>query len=322
MAQTELGKAFEYACLKALYDFYSGSQDVKIVENEPLKTAQRNYENAGDKQKDLLAGAQAAVRVLNRLEPRLTYPNKSVPLFLSLQTDAKGQAGDVRDVLCVRYGNDWEIGLSCKHNHAAVKHSRLSNSIDFGLKWFNVPCSQTYFDEIRPVFDELSDLRAKGRALNKEIKFEDFDDVNERFYLPVLNAFIKELRRIDSENEGIPAKLIHYLMGEYDFYKIITNDEHKLTKVEAININGTLSRSSEGHKSITPMPVIKLPTEFFTIRMKKGSQTTVEVVCDNSWTITMRIHSAKKTVEPSLKFDVNLTGSPGGFYVEMEPWYK
>lgn len=322
MAQTELGKAFEYACVKALYDFYSGNQDVRIVENEPFETAKKNYENARDKQTDLLAGAQAAVRVLNRLEPRLTYPNKSVPLFLSLQADARGQVGDVRDILCVRYGNDWEIGLSCKHNHAAVKHSRLSNSIDFGMKWFGVPCSQTYFEEIRPVFDELTALRERGRSQNREIAFEDFDDVDERFYLPVLNAFIKELRRIDSENENIPAKLVHYLMGEYDFYKIITDDAHKLTTVEAVNINGTLNRSSEGHRSITPVPVMKLPTEFFAIRMKKDSQTTLEVVCDNSWTINMRIHSAKKTVEPSLKFDVNLAGRPGGFYVEMEPWYK
>ena len=36
----------------------------------------------------------------------------------------------------------------------------------------------------------------------------------------------------------------------------------------------------------------------------------------------MRLHSAKKTVEPSFKFDVNLAGTPGGFYLEMEPWDK
>lgn len=320
MARTELGKAFEYACVRALYEFYSDNQDVRIVENESMATAKKNFAIAAYKQDDLMAGAKAAVRILNRLEPRLAYPSGSVPLFLMLQTDAQGQLGDVRDVLCVRHGDEWEIGLSCKHNHAAVKHSRLSNHIDFGQKWFGTPCSQTYFDEIRPVFDELASLRVKGRERNRPVLFEDFDDVDDRFYVPVLNAFIKELRRIDANNDEIPAKLVHYLVGEHDFYKIITDDPHRLTKVEAVNINGTLNRRSEGHRSITPVPMMKLPTEIFVIRMKAGSKTTLEVVCNNAWTITMRIHSAKKEVEPSLKFDVNLTGTPGGFYLEMEPW--
>lgn len=322
MAQTDLGKAFEYACLKALYDFHSGFQPVEYVENEPYETALRFYSECLDKQADLMDGAKAAVRVLNRLEPRLTYPNKDVPLVLCLQTDAAGQSGDVRDVLCIRQGSNWQIGLSCKHNHEACKHSRLSNHIDFGQKWLGVPCSKTYFDEIRPYFDELADLREKGRARNKEYKFEDFDSVEDQFYVPILNAFMKELKRIADENEGIPARLVHYLMGEYDFYKIITDDRHRLTKVEAVNINGTLNKSSEGHRAITTVPSMKLPTEFFVIRWKRNSKTTIEVVCDNSWTFTMRLHSAKKTVEPSFKFDVNLAGTPGGFYLEMEPWDK
>ena len=322
MAQTDLGKAFEYACITALYEHHSPHQEVLVVRNEPYETAKRFFDTAVEKQADLVDGARAAVRVLNRLEPRLTYPNNAVPLILSLQTDAAGMAGDVRDVLCIRKGNDWEIGLSCKHNHEDVKHSRLSNTIDFGKKWLGVPCSSTYFEEIKPVFDNLAELRRIGRERNNPIKFEDFEDVEDRFYVPVLNAFIKELRRIADENDGIPAKMVKYLIGEYDFYKVITDDQHRLTKVQAVNINGTLNKPSEGHRSITPVPLIKLPTEFFVIRWVAGSKNTIEVVCNNSWTFKMRIHSAKKTVEPSLKFAVGLTGTPGGFYLEMEPWDK
>lgn len=65
------------------------------------------------------------MRIIKRLEPQLTEPNGNEPLFLSLQADAEGIKGDVRDVLCIRKKNGWEIGLSCKHNHHAVKHSRL-----------------------------------------------------------------------------------------------------------------------------------------------------------------------------------------------------
>lgn len=53
MSRTELGKAFEYACLRALHDTYAVNQDVIIVENEPLMTAMAKFELAGQKQNDL-----------------------------------------------------------------------------------------------------------------------------------------------------------------------------------------------------------------------------------------------------------------------------
>ena len=34
--QTELGKAFEYACVKALYEMYSGVEDVEVEDSVPF----------------------------------------------------------------------------------------------------------------------------------------------------------------------------------------------------------------------------------------------------------------------------------------------
>lgn len=53
-------------------------------------------------------------------------------LELEILSDDKGKLGDVRDVLAIRLLQKWEIGVSAKNNHKAVKHSRLSNTIDFG----------------------------------------------------------------------------------------------------------------------------------------------------------------------------------------------
>jgi hypothetical protein len=39
--------------------------------------------------------------------------------------------------LAIRVLQKWEIGVSAKNNHNAVKHSRLSSDIDFG-KWLNI----------------------------------------------------------------------------------------------------------------------------------------------------------------------------------------
>ena len=54
--------------------------------------------------------------------------------------------------------------ISAKNNHRAVKHSRLSNKINFGEKWLGVSCSDNYFKEINPIFDMLASLRSKDKS--------------------------------------------------------------------------------------------------------------------------------------------------------------
>lgn len=86
-------------------------------------------------------------------------------LELRIQSDTKGKEGDVRDILIVRHNIQWEIGLSLKHNHFAVKHSRLSQKLDFGAKWYGIPCSQKYWEDVRPVFTYLVQEKTKTHCL-------------------------------------------------------------------------------------------------------------------------------------------------------------
>lgn len=51
-------------------------------------------------------------------------------LELKILSGDKGKEDDVSDVLIIRRGIEWEIGLSVKHNHFSVKHSRLSKNLD------------------------------------------------------------------------------------------------------------------------------------------------------------------------------------------------
>ena len=55
--------------------------------------------------------------------------------------------------------------MSIKHNHEAVKHSRLSHGLDFGNEWFGIPCSKEYWNAVKPIFDRLKSEKAKGRKL-------------------------------------------------------------------------------------------------------------------------------------------------------------
>lgn len=323
LTNTEYGKAYEYACLLALRDHLSGRTTgmVTILDSEAYRTARTAFDKAAREgvSLNLTRAANAASRVILRLEPQLQYGNGAMALVI--QTDAQGIAGDVRDLVCIRGASGWEIGVSCKHNHHAVKHSRLSATINFGTEWFGISCSNAYFRTVVPIFNELRDMRAAAIANNEPLPlWNDIPDKAERYYIPVLNAFLTELRQLADNHPEVPGKLIEYMLGRYDFYKVITDDRHETTRVEAINIAGTLNRPANGHRSIVDVPRLRLPTRFYHMGFVPGSDNKIEIVCDEGWALTMRIHNASSKIEPSLKFDVQLVSLPGSIHAQVEPW--
>ncbi len=313
--QTEIGKAFEFACVKAIHMKYYKNQKIILADTIPLKSARTFYEKISEElQKKMDLAAEAGLRIIERLEPQLQISD-GTPLYLAIQEDAKGIEGDVRDVICSRTPLGWNIGLSCKHNHKAVKHSRLSNKIDFGEKWFGRPCSSEYFCEIKPLFQELYKLKEANELwrniYNKEAKF----------YKPLLIAFINELKRLyEKFNDEIPAKLVTYLLGNQDFYKVIANDLSHTTEVQAFNIRGTLNKNAGSVKPNSKIPLLNLPSSIHDVSFKDQSTNTIEITLNNGWAVTMRIHNASSRVEPSLKFDVNLLGMPSTLGTLVEPW--
>lgn len=316
--QTQKGKSFEYACLKSLYETLIDNQEVLIEENSAFEAARDFYNNIDVKIKNKMdLGASSAVKLILQLEPQLENPHSNKPLYLSIQEDSEGIAGDVRDVLCIRRQNDWEIGLSCKHNHMAVKHSRLSDVNDFGQSWFGISCSQQYFDEIIPLFGELRQMRTQG------VYWRDIKNKEERYYVPILQAFINEIKRLDKSNPLIiPERLLKYLLGSHDFYKVITIDSKKVTQVQCFNIYGTLNRNAGKVHSLINVPKLTLPTRIFDISFKPNSKNTVVITLDNGWTVSLRIHNARSLVEPSLKFDVQLIGVPPTLVSHFQAWEK
>ena len=316
--QTEMGKAFEYACAFVIQDKYKSDHNVVIEHSPQTDTAKRFFELLSNHEKNnYIKGAKAALKIISRLEPMISESESD--LIISLQTDSKGQTGDVRDVLCRI--DSWEIGLSCKHNHEAVKHSRLSDTIDFGKDWFGKACSEEYFEAVKKVFLPLRKIRDESKASGVPALWSDIPDKEDRCYIPVLNAFINELKRLDKTYPGeIPALLVRYLIGENDFYKVIMNDKREYTQIESININGTLNQPNGKKQALVNVPKMKLPTKFYEIDFKEGQNNTVVVVCDQGWNFSMRIHNASSRIEPSLKFDVQLIAMPSSILTQIEPW--
>ncbi|WP_314923244.1 HaeIII family restriction endonuclease [Mogibacterium diversum] len=298
------GRAYEFACLNALNDEIKKLRPVKIETTDGYDAAKRAW-NAIDNSLQVVMeeSALAAVETLFELEP-LIVEDGDDELVLKIQQDSRGEEGDVRDILMVRRNIEWEIGLSLKHNHFAVKHSRLSRSLDFGDKWFGVPCSKKYWEDIKPIFDYLVEEKFKGTNWS-ELPAKEVD-----VYIPLLTAFMNEVRRSNENDNSIPRKMVEYLLGEFDFYKVVGIDNKRITQIQTFNLHGTLNQSSKKEMPKIKIPIASLPSRIVSLEFKPNSTNTIELYMDGGWQFSFRIHNASTKVEPSLKFDVQILGIP------------
>ena len=304
----DAGKAFEYAILKEFEEKLQQKTHVQIIQNSSFDVAKECFESFDQTQRSgYLLTASFAVNFLIDIEPRLSYGlDEEDILQLEIVQDSKGQEGDVRDVIAIRLLQKWEIGISAKNNHHAVKHSRLSNNIDFGRKWLGIECSEIYFKEIEPVFDNLEQLRKASQSTQK---WSSLGDYHALVYKPILDAFIKELDRLYKGNPlKVANNLVEYLVGNKDFYKVIKCKGG--LEIEAFNLHGTLNLPFNNINSKFLTPKVDLPTVIHDISYKQNSKTTVLVTLDNGWKLSFRIHNASSRIEASLKFDINLISAP------------
>jgi len=144
----------------------------------------------------------------------------------------------------------------------------------------------------------------------KKTKWSDLHDKEGDVYIPLLSAFINEIKKANLVDPLFPKRMVEYLLGEYDFYKVISIDSKKATNIQSFNLRGTLNQSSKTRKPDIVVPIAELPDELVAIKMKKDSNNTVELYLNNGWQFSFRIHNASTIVEPSLKFDIQFTGMP------------
>lgn len=309
-SQVKNGKAFEFALANEYFKkLRSLGLNVELIEDSSLEVDKGFYnEFPLEEQNRFSSAAIGTIDTMLKIEPGLTVQKDDKDkLTIRLAKDSEGQSGDVRDIIFNRPSSKWEMGFSAKNNNEAVKHSRLSEVLDFGQQWLGVPCSQEYWNDIKPIFKYIDDKIAE----NKNIEWKDLGaDKDELIYKPVLSAFRKELLTINKENTSIPAKLISYLIGNKPFYKIIKNDSANLVIVKAFNIGGKLNKSVNGVKSRYKVEKINLPTRIIEFEFKKDSTTTLVMILDGGWSVSFRLHNAETKLVHSLKFDVQLTGNP------------
>ena len=180
----------------------------------------------------------------------------------------------------------------------------MAKGLDFGNKWFGIPCSENYWNDIRPIFDYLTEKKADNK------KWNELPSKDKTVYVPLLQAFIDELNRSNALDSSVPQKMVEYLLGEFDFYKVISIDSKRITRIQSYNMHGQLNRASKTIKPQIHIPVACLPTRIVNLEFKPNSTNTVELYMDGGWQFSFRIHNAATKVETSLKFDIQIVGMP------------
>lgn len=305
------GRAYEYICLHTLNNAIGRIRNSEIEKNSCYEAAEHAWNTLSGAEKALYTlSAKSTIDTIFALEPNIIEKENDV-LKLYIQSDEHGEVADVRDIIIQRKDIVWEIGLSIKHNHMAVKHSRLGKVLDFGEKWYGIKCSDDYWIEVKPIFDFLDVEKSKGTY------FRNLNSKEDDVYVPLLNAFMREVKKQVENDSSIPRKLVEYLLSKYDFYKVISIDSQRITTIQSFNMYGTLNLPSKTQTPTLEVPVIDLPTSLLYIGFKPKSKTTVIMSFDNGWQFSFRIHNAKDIVESSLKFDIQIAGIPADVDVKF-----
>lgn len=315
--QTQSGKSFEYALLTATYIKINNGQKISIQKDNSYKNAKKSFESYSQSEQEKYSkAANSAIKHIVTLEPRLENPISNEEITISIQSDQRGVEGDIRDILMIRSKNNWEIGFSAKNENSAVKHSRLSDRIDFGERWLGVNCSKEYMKTVGIIFGKVRKLITENREQEHILLWSEIPTKISEYYVPLLEAFEKEICDLIRNNRNIPSRLLEYLIGRNDFYKIMKCRE--IVTIQGYNLHETLNISSNSINPLNKVHKLKLPTKIINVA-RNGNNKTI-ITFDKGWQISFRIHNASSKAEPSLKFDVRLEGVPPTLYSHNELW--
>lgn len=314
------GKAFEYACLKAFQNRLNQFQKRnKLIEDKPYDTAKKNFNSLqSEEQTKYSMAAATAAKAIFPLEPQLRYGKGLLELSINIDRAAQGIDGDVRDVMIIRHldsNERWEIGLSCKHNHEALKHPRITEQDDFGSNWIGVPCSSDFQDQMKKVLQKITTYQKKGAL------WRDIDNKQDKFYLPIIEAYRNEILRMCEDDAKTAEKLLSYFFGSKDFYKVIMLEKENVVKIEAFNMHSSLGKKAGEMEPSVTIEKLTMPTKLIDTKLK--GKTTLLLQFDEEWSISMRLHNKDKEVKTtSLAWDVSLTNFPKSIYTDELSWDK
>jgi hypothetical protein len=122
-------------------------------------------------------------------------------------------------------------------------------------------------------------------------------------------------------NNDIMLRFVQYFLGSNgkDYYKLIHNKDRTIM-IMPFNILGALNKPANIIKPKIVVPRMELPVQIIGLALQKNSKNTAILTMNSGWSISFRIHNAKKEIEPSLKFDIQLESRPKGLFYINKGW--
>ena len=210
--------------------------------------------------------------------------------------DAAARDGDVRDIVISK--GDREVGISCKSNHKAFKHSRISPESSLRVAWRLSPLSDSdrrYVRELGRLFDDLESQ-----------PFDRWLDLSARrkqvFYDACIAAFNKEIQRLIGEigDSEISSGLVRYFLGSKGYYKCVVSERGSFLQAFCF-----------GRSAVAR---ILLPKRLVARDFPPGRHGVLHMHFDRGFSFSLRLHNASSNYERSLKFDIQALALPQSLY--------
>lgn len=291
------GEAYRHAWIKTLYKALEETSMAKVVKNKVSTRCKIAWDDIDEKkQYTYLKSADAAVKTILALEPRMK--SKEDELFIGLPDDVINSSGDENDIVLTKNDPSWKIGINFNRKRHSIMHFRLGSKNDFSKEWFGRECSGEYRRAVRPIFELLEIEKRKGT------KWDELLEKHNMIYVPLLQAFVEEIKRNYEIDNAVPRKILEYLTGNEEKYKSISRDERAITLVNSYK------GDAQNAFFATTIPADKLPTQLIEISFNAKRDNMVKMYFDKGWILSFRIHNASTMVEPSLKIDAQYESIP------------
>ncbi|MDM0740113.1 HaeIII family restriction endonuclease [Clostridium perfringens] len=271
-ASNTLGRAFEYALCKKIDSNFTNITltDRAVVEQSKDK---RYYDalNSDEKSKYDISTNRICSEWLNlKLIDSNIYTLDRLP-------DSAGVNGDVTDIRLE--SPNAIINISLKHNHNALKHPRLTRV----PKWIDINTDNKYASDYKNIWDSFlskaNTLSSTATLFNELIAIED-NFVFDNLYNPLCKLVSNYLTKNIKTSSQVES-LFKFMVGKYDFYKIIDNPDYVL---------------------IQDFIDLKMPKN---VKIEQTDKSYIKMTFNNGVILNLRIHTASSRISTkSVKFDV------------------
>ncbi|MCC5803801.1 HaeIII family restriction endonuclease [Rossellomorea vietnamensis] len=293
---TDRGYGFEYTNIQEGMTILNGTVGPE-TQTWIQRTGNPKYNSLSvNEQQAMIRAARTIINFLTEYEPWLL--NGGIEIA---QVKAAGGSTDVSDVRFTGLGQS--VGLSLKSNHDAVRHPRVSPTIDIAHQWLGVNTDQRYLGEVAEIFNNFTSFC----EFNNVERFNQLSNEQKKnlLYSPITACFSDLLLRVFNGPAGpdAVAHFLRYLIGDRDFYKAKADFNRGELLIEAYDFSGTMG----------PRHRLRMPTRCLEVIVEPGPTglyNYINITFDRGWEVKMRLHTARTAIENSLKWDVQFVGTP------------